>query len=130
MFSTLLVRRTRFIGSIRTMANITPNVSYDTVAREWRLKWSADSDKASLSAVQDALTALDAKIKSVKGVKKVQRIVCGGCLDYKVIVALHAADYGAWAEGGHAPEEEFLAAVRAVPGVSAVETQTYTIMDV
>lgn len=84
MLSTL-IRRSR-LGSLRTrtMASITPNVSYDTVAREWRMKWSADADKASLSAVQDALTALDGKIKAVKGLKKVQRVVCGGCLDFKV----------------------------------------------
>ena len=112
------------------MASITNNVSYDTVAREWRMKWSAESDKASLSACQDALLSFESKIKTVKGVKKVQRIVCGGCLDFKVIVALDAADFGAWAEAKFAPEEEFLAAVGKVAGVSSVETQTYTIMDV
>ena len=40
------------------MPAITPNVAFDTVAREWRLKWSADSDKQSLSAVQSALEAV------------------------------------------------------------------------
>lgn len=54
------------------------------------MKWSADDDKKSLSAVQDQLNAFESKIKSVTGVKKVQRIVCGGCLDFKVIVALDA----------------------------------------
>jgi len=114
----------------RTMASITSNVSYDTVAREWRMKWSGESDKASLSSVQDLLLSFESKIKAVKGVKKVQRIVCGGCLDFKVIVALDAADFGKWAEAKFAPEEEFLAAVGKVSGVSSVETQTYTIMDV
>ena len=42
----------------RAMPAITPNVAFDTVAREWRLKWSADSDKQSLSAVQSALEAV------------------------------------------------------------------------
>ena len=61
--------------------------------------------------------------------KKVQRIVCGGCLDFKVIIALDAPAFGAWAETKFAPEEEFLAAITAIPGVSVVETQTYTLMD-
>jgi hypothetical protein len=32
--------------------------------------------------------------------KSVQRIVCGGCLDYKVIIALDASAFGAWEEKG------------------------------
>ena len=120
----------KLLSFTRTMASITPNVHFDTVAREWRLKWTAENDKASLMKVQEALQEVEAKIKAVNGVKKVQRIVCGGCLDYKVIVALDAADFGAWGESKFAPEEEFLAACKAIPGVSSVETQTYTIMDV
>jgi len=112
------------------MASITSNVSYDTVAREWRCKWSGDAEKASLSALQDQLKAFESKIKSVKGVKKVQRIVCGGCLDFKVITSLDAASFGAWAEAGFAPEPEVLEAWKKIPNVSTVETQTYTIMDV
>ena len=76
------------------------------------------------------LEYIESKIKSVKGVKKVQRIVCGGCLDFKVITSLDAASFGAWAEAGFGPEAEVLEAWRKIPNVSAVETQTYTIMDV
>ena len=39
------------------MPYITPNVEFDTLAREWRCKWVADDDKASLSACQDALSS-------------------------------------------------------------------------
>ena len=112
------------------MPDITSNVSFDTVAREWRLKWSGESDKASLVAVQDVLSSFESKIKAVAGVKRVQRIVCGGCLDFKVIVALDAGAFGAWEGAAFEPEAAFLAAVTAIPGVSSVETQTYTIMDV
>ena len=28
-----------------------------------------------------------------------QRVVCGGCLDYKVVVALDADKFGAWVSG-------------------------------
>ena len=65
-----------------------------------------------------------------KGLKSVQRIVCGGCLDYKVVVAVGASDFGSWEAKKFAPEEQFLNAVKAINGVSTVETQTYTIMPV
>ena len=65
---------------------ITEGVDFDTIAREWRLKWSPDDDKKSLAAVQQALNVFLPAIKKIDGVKSVQRIVCGGCLDYKVRV--------------------------------------------
>jgi len=37
-------------------------------------------------------------------------------------------DYGGWEEGGHAPEEDFIGALKAIDGVSQVETQTITNM--
>ena len=39
-------------------------------------------------AKQDALAAVVADVKKVKGVKSVQRVVCGGCLDFKVPLSL------------------------------------------
>jgi|TARA_B100000524_G_scaffold216322_1_gene113613 hypothetical protein len=50
---------------------------------EWRCKWSADNDKASLQEAQKALESVLADVKGVKGVKDVKRVVCGGCLDFK-----------------------------------------------
>ena len=38
------------------MKTITKGVQFDTIAREWRMKWSADNDKASLIALQRVLT--------------------------------------------------------------------------
>lgn len=67
-------------------------------------------------------------MKAVDGVKSVQRVVCGGCLDFKVVIALDADKYGAWESGGHAPEAAFLEAAKAIAGVTTVETQTYTLM--
>lgn len=112
------------------MPDITPNVSFDTVAREFRCKWSADGDKASLVAAQDLLSKHAATLKAVAGVKSVQRVVCGGCLDFKVIVALDAGAFGAWEAAGFAPEAELIASLKAIPGISSVETQTYTLMPV
>ena len=48
------------------------------------MKWSADDDKASLAAAQGVLNDMTATIKAIPGVKSVQRVVCGGCLDFKV----------------------------------------------
>jgi hypothetical protein len=63
---------------------ITEGVEFDTIAREWRLKWTPDDDKKSLAAVQQSLQVFLPAIKKIDGVQSVQRIVCGGCLDYKV----------------------------------------------
>ena len=119
----------RVIRSAARQASITPNVSFTSVAREWRCKWSADSDNASLSAAQTILDGHLAEVKAVAGVESVQRVVCGGCLDFKVITKLDAASFGAWAEAEFEPEASVLAKLNAVEGVSVVETQTYTLMD-
>ena len=66
------------------MINIAEGVDFDTIAREWRCKWSPDDDKASLVTAQKALEEVLDEVKTVEGVKKVDRVVCGGCLDFKV----------------------------------------------
>ena len=66
------------------MGTIVDGVEFDTVAREWRCKWSGDNEKASLASAQKALDSVLAEVKAVDGVKGVQRVVCGGCLDFKV----------------------------------------------
>lgn len=97
-----MMQRTLFTKSLpslvraRAMATITDGVDYDTVAREWRFKWSADDNKKSLAEAQKVLNKLKPTIKGVDGVKSVQRVVCGGCLDFKVVVALPADKFGAW----------------------------------
>jgi hypothetical protein len=102
-------------------------VSYNHVAREWRLKWSEKNDKASLASVQKIVDENLADIKKIDGVKEVQRVVCGGCHDYKLIVTLPADKFPAWSASNFAPESKLLAAFRAVDGVSTIETQTFTI---
>lgn len=110
------------------MATITQGVDFDTVAREWRCKWSADDDKQSLQEAQKALNDVLAKVKAVKGVKGVQRVVCGGCLDFKVITSLSAGEFGDWEGNQFAPETDFLNKLKAIKGITEVETQTYTLM--
>ena len=110
------------------MPEIAAGVSFDTVAREWRCKWSADNDKASLAAAQKALEDVLAAVKAVDGVKAVQRVVCGGCLDFKVITSLDAGKFGEWEAAAFAPEAAFLSALKAIAGIDSVETQTFTLM--
>jgi len=110
------------------MVTITEGVEFDTIAREWRCKWSADGDKKSLQEAQKLLESVLPEVKKVDGVKGVQRVVCGGCLDFKVITSLPAEKFGAWEEKEFAPEADFLKDLKAIPGISTVETQTYTLM--
>jgi len=112
------------------MPTICPGVDYDTVAREWRCKWSEDSDKASLQELQKALTEAMPKISTEGNPRDVRRIVCGSCKDFKVVMSLPADKFSAWEEKKFAPEEEFLETIKKIKGVSAVETQTYTTMPV
>mmetsp|Transcript_5060 Transcript_5060/g.5184 ORF Transcript_5060/g.5184 Transcript_5060/m.5184 type:complete len:113 (+) Transcript_5060:70-408(+) len=110
------------------MPSVTEGVNFDTVAREWRMKWSSDNGSKSLQEAQKALDAVLPIIKALDGFKSVQRVVCGGCLDFKVVISLNAEKYGPWGESAFAPEESFLAAVKAIEGITVVETQTYTLM--
>ena len=65
------------------MPEIAKGDEFDTIAREWRCKWSTDNAKASLAAAQEAIQEVLGELKAMEGAT-VQRIVCGGCLDFKV----------------------------------------------
>ena len=67
-----------------------------------------------------------AAIKAVDGVTSVQRVVCGGCHDFKIVVNQPCADHDAWKASDYAPEQEFISKLSAIEGISAVETQEYT----
>jgi len=112
------------------MPTVTEGVEFDTVAREWRCKWSAENDKKSLQELQKVLDESKSDIKKIDGLKGVQRIVCGGCLDFKVIISLPESKFGDWGEAKYAPEESFLEKIKKIDGVTVVETQTYTLMSV
>ncbi|CAJ1409393.1 unnamed protein product [Effrenium voratum] len=107
------------------MPAITDAVKFENIAREWRCKWSGDNEKASLTAAQKALEEVLPKVKEVSG--SVQRVVCGGCLDFKVVVKLPAAKFGDWEKASFAPEADFLAKLKGIEGISSIETQTYTL---
>jgi hypothetical protein len=66
------------------MGTIVKGVEFDTLAREWRCKWSTENDKKSLEEAQVALNEILAEVKAIDGVIRVDRVVCGGCQDFKV----------------------------------------------
>ena len=45
------------------MPTIVAGVDFSSIAREWRCKWSADADKASLAAAQKLLDGVLAELK-------------------------------------------------------------------
>jgi formate-dependent phosphoribosylglycinamide formyltransferase (GAR transformylase) len=112
---------------LRESIQICEGVEFDKIAREWRCKWSPDNDKAALVEAQKALESVLSDVKKVDGVLGVERVVCGGCLDFKVVTTLPAEKFGAWEEKGFAPEAAFVAKLEGIDGITVVETQTYTV---
>ena len=76
------------------MPSIAKGIEFDTIAREWRCKWSTDNDKASLVEAQKAIDSILADVKAIDGFKSIQRVVCGGCLDFKVRIVLCVCVFG------------------------------------
>ena len=145
------LRRLKTIDHLCTGCNIT----FDKVAREWRCKYAADAsggpaDSASLKAAEELLQSYLPTLKALPNAE-VTRVMCGGCHDFKIVVNRRAlrrnqcncvctmawdppvdfrtepcADHDAWKAADYAPEQEFIAKLSAIEGVSAVETQEYT----
>ena len=55
-----------------------------------------------------------------------QRVVCGGCGDFKVVITQPAEEHGAWKDKEFAPEKEFLEKLTAIEGTNRCETQEIT----
>ena len=58
----------------------------------------------------------------------VNRLICGGCLDFKLMMTVPLEDFGPWEAKGFEPEGAFLEMITGIEGVSQVETQTITNM--
>ena len=106
------------------------NITFDKVAREWRCKYAADAsggpaDSASLKAAEELLQSYLPTLKALPNAE-VTRVMCGGWHDFKIVVNQPCADHDAWKAADYAPEQEFIAKLSAIEGVSQVETQEYT----
>jgi len=107
------------------------SMSFDRVCREWRCKYTGNkSDSKSLEAISKVVDEYLPQIKSVSEGATVNRLVCGSCLDFKIMTTVPLDDFGPWEGKGFAPEEEFLKKIKAIEGVSQVETQTITNMEI
>ena len=105
------------------------SMNFDRVCREWRCKYTGDkSDSQSLEAIAAVVDEYLPAIKKVSDGATVNRLVCGACLDFKLMTTVPLADFGPWEASGFEPEAEFLEKIKAIPGVSQVETQTITNM--
>ena len=117
------------IVSPRPLAN--GAMSFDRVCREWRCKYTGDkSTSESLEAISKLVEEYLPAIKSSSADVKVNRLVCGACLDFKIMTTVPLDDFGPWEEKAFAPEGEFLEKLKAIEGVSQVETQTITNMEI
>jgi hypothetical protein len=107
------------------------NMSFNRVCREWRCKY--DGDKTTSKSLEAISKILDEKLPEIKKASDgitVNRLVCGGCLDFKLMMTVPLEDFGPWEEAGFPPEKDFLEAIKAIEGVSIVETQTITNMEI
>ena len=106
-------------------------MSFNRVCREWRCKYEGDkATSESLEAVAKAVEKYLPAIKEASSDITVNRLVCGGCLDFKLMMTVPLDDFGPWEEKGFEPEAEFLETIKAIDGISQVETQTITNMEV
>ena len=106
-------------------------MSFDRVCREWRCKY--EGDKATSESLESIAKVVDEYLPEIKKVSKdavVNRLVCGSCLDFKLMTTVPLDDFGPWEEKGFAPEAEFLEKIKAIDGVAQVETQTITNMEI
>jgi hypothetical protein len=104
-------------------------MSFDRVCREWRCKYSGDkATSESLEAISKLVDEYLPEIKATSSDATVNRLICGGCLDFKLMTTVPLDDFGPWEEKGFAPEADFLEKLKAIEGVSQVETQTITNM--
>jgi len=106
-------------------------MSFNRVCREWRCKY--DGDKVTSESLEAISKILDEKLPEIKKASsdiKINRLVCGGCLDFKLMMTVPLEDFGPWEEAGFPPEKDFLEAIKAIEGVSVVETQTITNMEI
>ncbi|CAJ1966595.1 unnamed protein product [Cylindrotheca closterium] len=107
------------------------SMSFNRVCREWRCKYEGDkATSESLEAISKVVDEYLPDLKKLSDGVKVNRLVCGGCLDFKLMTTVPLEDFGPWEESGYAPEKDFLEKIKAIPGVSQVETQTITNMEI
>jgi hypothetical protein len=74
-------------------------MSFNRVCREWRCKYDGDKDtSASLEAISKVVDEYLPELKKISDDVTVNRLICGGCLDFKLMTTVPLADFGPWEE--------------------------------
>jgi len=102
-------------------------IEFGHIAREWRMKYAENELKGG-AVLLDKLfkDKFLPDIQKIDGLASVQRVVCGGCNDFKFIIKVKKDKWGDWEAAKFAPEEAFIEAAKGVAGVTGLETQPYT----
>lgn len=74
-------------------------MSFNRVCREWRCKYEGDkATSESLEAIAKVVDEYLPQIKKVSDQVTVNRLVCGACLDFKLMTTVPLDDYGKWSD--------------------------------
>jgi hypothetical protein len=72
-------------------------MSFNRVCREWRCKYEGDkATSESLEAIAKVVDEFLPEIKKISDGVTVNRLVCGGCLDFKLMTTVPLDDFGPW----------------------------------
>jgi hypothetical protein len=75
------------------------SMSFNRVCREWRCKYDGDkSTSESLEAIAKVVEEYLPEIKKISDGVTVNRLICGGCLDFKLQTTVPLDDFGPWEE--------------------------------
>eukprot|EP00039_Didymoeca_costata_P019401 m.337397 g.337397 ORF g.337397 m.337397 type:complete len:180 (+) comp18117_c0_seq1:99-638(+) len=111
------------------MGAFTEGVEFTILAREIRCKWGSDH-KDVLQKLQAIITQNLSKIKAIPGFTSIQRIICGGCYDFKIIMAFKEGSFDDSETSALGKlEKSMLESMKALEHIDKVETQTYTLTD-
>lgn len=102
-------------------------IQFGHIAREWRMKYAENDLKGGAVSLDKIVKEKYlAEIKKIDGFVSIQRVVCGGCNDFKLIVTLKADKFGEWEAKKFAPEEAFLDDAKKIEGITSIESQNFT----
>lgn len=74
-------------------------MSFNRVCREWRCKYDGDKGTSeSLEAISKVVDEYLPELKKISDGVTVNRLVCGGCLDFKLMTTVPLEDFGPWEE--------------------------------
>lgn len=121
------VQRQKLVAALSAAAGNSTQIEFGHIAREWRMKYAENGLKGGAVELDKMFKEKYLPdVKKIDGFVSVQRAVCGGCNDFKLVIKLKKEKFGDWGASKFSPEEAFLEDAKKVAGVTGVETQPYT----